>query len=403
MLFDPLDPVTHRDPYPAYRAVRESERIYWHPTFRAWFLTHYADLLSVYKRPAQFQNAPRVDALFRDIPTEKRESFRELRSAFTLLPLFTDPPRHTRIRALFIRAFVPRVIEPLRSEVEQLTRRFLNDVHDRGTFDVIQDFAFPLPMLILARLMGVPEADRDRLRDWTSGVLQWFTSPIRPEGLTEIAQRSMLEMKDYFRVLVKSRGKKPGQDFISYLSAPDEGGDALTDDEVLVGLVQLLLAGHDTTTSLIGNGVLRLLQNPDQLRRLREEPELIETAVEESLRYDPPVQIASRTAGEDVSMEGVTIRKGDFVLLCIAAANRDPARFPDPEIFDIGRSDNPHLAFGHRTHFCLGAPLARMQAQLAVLELIRRFPRLALGVKVEELDWRKDVLFRGLNRLPVRF
>jgi cytochrome P450 len=311
--------------------------------------------------------------------------------------LFQDAPDHTRIRKLVSQAFTPRLIEGLRSQLANLAQQLLGDVQDQGTFDLMRTLAVPLPLVAIAELMGVPRSDHDRLKGWSDG-MTYFISKARmdrKEALSSLGD--MMEMVDYFRSLVKARRDSPRADLVSSLVLAKEGKDLLTEDELLATCCLVLVAGHETTTNLIGNGFLALWRHPEQLEKLRACPSLAASAVEEMLRYDGPAHIVSRIALEDITIRGQQIKQGERVIFILGAANRDPEVFPEPEKFDITRDNNKHLAFGFGVHFCLGAALARLETQIALEAVLGRFPNMSL--ESSDPQWRFTPFIRGVDEL----
>ena len=314
-----------------------------------------------------------------------------------------DPPDHTRLRGLASKAFTPRVVEGLRPRVQEIVDGLLDRVERRGTMDLIEEFAYPIPVNVICEMLGVPVEDHERFKGWSLDLARGLDSiMLGPDS--EVAKRSGLArqgLTDYFRALIAERRASPRGDLLSGLIAAEEAGDKLSEHELLATCILLLVAGHETTVNLIGNGTLALLRHPDQRQKLRARPELIGTAVEELLRYDGPVQRTARTPSEDVAIGGRTIPKGEIVMPFIGAADRDPAQFPDPDRLDITRAENRHIAFGLGIHFCLGAPLARVEGQIAINTLLGRMPRLALAV--DRPQYRGSLTLRGLTALPVSF
>jgi cytochrome P450 len=312
--------------------------------------------------------------------------------------LVSDPPDHTRLRALVQKAFTPRMIEQLRPRIIAIVDELLNRIAQRGgQFDLIEDLAYPLPVVVIAELLGVPAEDRATFHDWSAD-LAASLDPLVSSELAERAMRSRDALHAYFRTIIAERRRAPRADLISALVAVEERGDNLSEPELVVMCTLLLIAGHETTVNLIGNGVLALLQHPDELARLRAAPELIGSAVEELLRFDAPVQLTGRVTTAALTIGGQAIGAGDWVLPLFGAANRDPAQFAEPERLDITRSPNPHIGFGRGVHFCLGAPLARLEGQIAIGRLVQRCKNLALaGTPVR----RNQITLRGLRSLPL--
>jgi cytochrome P450 len=312
--------------------------------------------------------------------------------------LFRDAPDHTRLRNLVNKAFTPRTVRRLRPRVESLVEELLAPGARDGGLDLVADLAVPLPIIVIAELLGVPAEDRARLKTWSDHAAMLLDGTLREEHLA-VALPSFLELVEYLRRAVERRRAAPRDDLISALVSAQEAGDALDDDEVLGTCALVLGAGHETTTNLIGNGMLALLRDPAALARLSREPELVPSAVEELLRYDSPVQVTSRIPLEDVSIGGRRIPAGVEVDTLLGSANRDERHFPSPDALVLDRADNRHLSFGHGSHFCLGAPLARLEAQLAVGALVRRFPGMKLAL--EDPPRRPGFVLRGRTRLPV--
>ena len=312
--------------------------------------------------------------------------------------LLKNPPDHTRLRKLATKAFTPRVVENMRPHIQPIVDDLLDPIQAKSVFDIIAELAFPLPVIVIAELIGVPAQDRDQFKEWT-GALARSLDPVITPDISAAADKATEAFIDYFTRLVAERRVQPQQDLLSGLIAAEEEGDKLDEDELLATAILLFAAGHETTMNLIGNGMLALLRNPDQLAKLQADPLLIETAVEEFLRYDGSVQVTARVALEDIELGGKTLRKNQQSLLLLGAANHDPARFSDPDRLDITRQDTNQLTFSHGIHHCLGAPLARVEAQIAINTLLRRKPNMRLAT--QELAWRDMLTLRGLKALPV--
>jgi hypothetical protein len=317
--------------------------------------------------------------------------------------LLLDPPDHTRLRGLVSKAFTPRMVATLRPRIERLVAGLLDALQPTGGMDVIRDVAYPLPAIVIMEMLGIPPADRDRFKTWSDDQMAFLGGrfPGDPLEPARRAGASTLAMNAYLRDLIAARRRAPQADLVSTMVAVEEQGDRLSEQELTATTALLLVAGHETTTHVIGNGLLALLRNVPQLQRLQREPALLPLAVEELLRYDGPVQFVNRVAAADIAIGGVTIPAGDTILLVLAAANRDPAQFPEPDRLEITRQPNDHLAFGFDRHFCLGAHLARVETQIALSALLTRFPDLTLAA--ETLEWQPNPLIRGLRSLPVRF
>jgi cytochrome P450 len=346
-------------------------------------------------------SAERITLSTEWLPEAMRETLGPVFRALSRQMLFLDPPDHTRLRGLVNKAFTPRVVQGMRPRIQAIVDDLLDAVQEAGRMDVIQDVAYPLPAIVIAEMLGVPPEDRDQFRIWSDdfGALIG-RSDLTLDGATR-ALRGVAEFMDYFRDIVARRRASPRDDLMQALIAAEDRGDALTEEELLANCVLLLAAGHGTTTHLIGNGLLALLRNPDQLRKLRDDPTSIAAAFTELLRYDSPVQATGRVAAQELPIGARRVGVGEGLILCLGAANRDPEQFADPDRLDIGRRENRPIAFGHGIHFCLGAPLARIEAQIAFATLLRRLPGLRLETDV--LEWEPSLSFRGLARLPVTF
>jgi cytochrome P450 len=398
---DLFDAAFKADPYPTYAELRATAPVHRTtlPDGRGvWLVTRYKDVLAIFKDERFVKDwrkvmTPEQLAQIPPIP--------EVMKPLSQNMLDTDPPDHERLRALVSKAFTPRLIERMRPRVQAIADVLLDAVEDRGEMDLIDDYAFPLPITVIAELLGVPSEDRNKFREWSDAAVSGNATK---EYLEEVLIPHMQAFTDYLRALFKKKHKHPREDLISALVRAEEAGEKLNEDELLGMVFLLLVAGHETTVNLIGNGTLALLRHPEQFRKLREDPSLIKPAVEELLRYDGPVETSTeRFAKEDVVIGGTVIPRGEMVLVVIAAADRDPERFRDPDALDITRVDNRHLAFGKGIHHCLGAPLARMEGQIAIGTLLRRMPELRLKEPPESLAWRPGMVLRGLQSLPVEF
>ena len=396
--FNPFDPEVRANPYPWYHQLRAEDPV--HPSDFApdgvWVLMRYAD--SLFALRDQRFSANRREARINQDFYDPEVDVGPLGRAQTMLT--ADPPDHTRLRTLVSKAFTPGAVEAMRPHIQEIVNDLLDKVQDNGRMDVISDLAYPLPVIVIAEMLGVPPQDRGRFKKWSNAIAVTLDPIVAPEAL-ERAQQSAQELAEYFRGVVEERRRNPKHDLISALLAAEEQGDRLSEDDLYATCMLLLIAGNETTTNLIGNGMLALLRHPDQLQKLRDDPSLIESAVEELLRYDSPVQATGRVALEDMEIGGKKIAKGDMLVTHLGAANRDPERFPDPDRLDITRNDNRHLAFGYGLHFCLGAPLARIEGQISLSTILRRFPGLRLETEAPER--RETITLRGLKSLPVVF
>ena len=393
---DIASPAFKADPWPTLARLREEAPVSKVRLGRreAWLISRYTDATTALKHPTLAKDKLRAlgaMGLPRWMP--------DFVLALSRNMLDLDDPDHRRLRALVQPAFNPRLLERLRARVESLSAELLDEIERRGSTDLIADYAAPIPTTIIAELLGIPAADRHRFRRWTERIVVADTS----NWAILRALPSILAFIGYLRRLIARKKAEPGDDIISSLLAAEAKGDRLSGDEVMAMAFLLLVAGHETTVNLIGNGVLALLDHPEQLERLRGDESLASTAVEEILRYSGPLMIATeRYASEDVEFGGTTIRRGSLVYVGLASANRDPAAFPDPDRFDIGRQPNRHIAFGDGLHFCLGSALARMEGQICIAALVRRFAQIELATAPAGLKWKGGATLRGLETLPLR-
>ncbi len=387
--FDPSSEGFRRNPYPYYSQLRKLGPVHYLPrTGSYWFLSHAgASRILTDKRFGK-----RVDPV-----SPQSEGDLEPMEVFGRTMLFVDPPDHTRLRGLVNMAFTPKMVESMEPRIREIAEGLLSGVESKAEFDVVAEFAFPLPAMVIAEILGVPREDRGRFKEWSDKIIQLLDFTL-PEEEHRSAYRAQLELARYFSGLIERRRGSPSGDLISELIRVEEGGDRLSPTELLGMCMLLLVAGHETTTNLIANGFYTLLKNPRQLSLLRDNRGLMQSAVEELLRYEPPVQRTARVALDDLEVEGVKLKRGTVAVAVIGAANRDPQVFNDPDTLDITRQNNHHLSFGKGIHFCLGAPLARMEAGIAFNTLLSRLPNPKL---VEEPEWKPNTLIRGLKRLIV--
>jgi len=394
VVFNPLLPEFHADPYPFYRRLREEDPVHQSP-LGIWVLTRYDDTVMVLRDP-RFGREGMAELMEARLGVPARP-------ANTRDMLFRDPPDHTRLRALVSRAFTPRVVEAMRPHIQEIVDGLLDAVESARGMDVIEDLAYPLPVTVICEMLGVPTADQAVFKQWSADIARSLDAAILPAGSEVITrgQEAGDALREYFRSLIAVRRKRPQPDLLSALIAAEEQGDKLSEPELVATCSLLLIAGHETTVNLIGNGVLALLRHPAELRALADDPALIQTGVEELLRFDGPVQRTGRMTMADVAIGSRQIPKGSIVAAVIGAANRDPAHFPDPDRLDVARRENRHIAFGFGIHFCLGAPLARIEGQVAIGTLLRRWR--ALKLVSDTPEWRESSVLRGLKTLPVTF
>lgn len=394
LIFNPLLPEVRADPYPLYHRFRAEDPVHLSP-LGVWILTRYADAAAVLRNPRFSSDHRHAQGEVAFASAQRDPELLERRSTAML---FSDPPDHTRLRGLVNKAFTPRTVEGLRPRIGRIASDLLDRAEGAGGMDLVADFAYPLPLTVISEMLGVPPEDRETFKAWSTTLAANLDPLIPPEAVAR-AMAAGDAFDEYFRALIAERRARPRDDLLSALIAAEEAGDRLTEDELLATLTLLLVAGHETTVNLIGNGTLALLRNPGELERLRANAALAPAAVEELLRYDSPVQLTARTALEDADVAGTVIPKGRTAVVVIGAANRDPAEFPDPDRLDVGRADVRHLAFGGGIHFCLGASLARVEGEIAITALLRRFPAIALAADAPQ--WRETITLRGLKSLPL--
>ncbi len=400
---DPLAPEHRANPYPLYQRLREND-----PVHRAldgsWVISRWPDGSAVLRDP-RFSGSPKW--LRED---DRRAESNPIRQVGTALLMFLDPPDHTRLRSLVNKAFTPKRVEAMRPRVQHLVDGLLDAVVETGEMDVVGDLGYPLPVSVICELLGVPGGDHATFRAWSSDASRLLDGDTLDPDAQQRGMLAGMQLFQYFTDLVEERRPRagtqcqpsPGDDLLSAMIAAEEAGDRLTHAELITTATLLFVAGHETTTNLIGNAVLALLRNPGELERLRQDPSLIRPAVEEFLRYDSPVQFTARIATTDVEVDGTVIEAGEQVAVVIGACNRDPAHFADPDRLDITREEaHRHLSFAAGAHYCLGAALARLEAQVAIGTLVRRLENLELVTT--EPRYRDHFVLRGVHELRVAF
>ncbi|HSA92767.1 MAG TPA: cytochrome P450 [Terriglobales bacterium] len=393
---DLASPRFKANPYPFYARLRTKAPLYRTRALgqTTWLITRYDDVFAAL-RDERFTKGGSMTAEERT----KMPWVPGLLKPLTRNMLDLDAPDHTRLRALVHKAFTPNLIERLRARVQTLCDELLTAAERQGRLELIRDFALPLPLTIIAELLGVPPEDRQKFHSWTKRFVA-----VSSRSDLFLALPPLWMCVRYLRRLFERRRADPQDDLVTALVQAEEAGDHLSPDELLAMVVLLLIAGYETTVNLIGSGTLALLEHPEQMERLRRNPGLVQLAIEELLRFTSPLDIATeRYAREDVTLYGMTIPRQELVLLVLGSANRDDRQFPHPDTLDLAREPNRHLAFGQGAHYCLGAPLARLEAQIAITALLQRFPGLRLAVPAETLCWRKSLPLRGLEQLPLAF
>jgi pimeloyl-[acyl-carrier protein] synthase len=396
-LYHLLDPEVLANPYPLYHRLRNEDPVHWDPFLHAWVVTRYADVIHVLHHFSA-NRTPTPEQL----SAMGLAAMNPIAQVMVRQMLFLDPPNHTRLRALASAAFTVRRVERMRSHIQEIMDHLLDAVASTGRMDLIADFASPAPAIVTAELLGVPVADHQQLKEWSADFAEMLGNfQHNPDRFPRILS-SVENMCSYFRSAMQEQRVNPRDGLVSAMMAADVDGAKLTEDEIIANLIVTMVGGQETTTNLIGNGMLTLLRNPAVLERLRADSSLMPSAVEELLRYESPSQHTARLAPEDVEMGGKHIRKRQAVIAVMGAANRDPERFPEPDRLDIDRKDNRHVAFGWAAHFCFGAALARMEGQIAFETILRRLPSLTLDTSIP-LEWRHNLGLRGLTRLPITF
>lgn len=393
--FDLTEQAFVEDPYPFYRDLRENGALHWHKN-GFWMVMRYADSIAMLQDP-RFIRPPRksqeeLDRLFEN---------EELSPAAFLNSygiLWQNPPDHTRLRRLFTKAFTPRVVDSLRPNIRDNTHRLLDAAEDKGQLELIDDLAHPLPILVIMEMLGVPRSDREQLRLWGQNLIATFDPFLGDEKVQARGNEAIGKFMDYFRSLINRRQAEPRDDLLSSMISVQAEGERLSERELLANAIFLFVAGHETTTGLLGNGMLALLRNQEELNKLSKDFDLIDEAVEELLRYDSSQQTIFWTVSETVDWNGHEISPGDLVIIMVGSANRDPVQFSKPDKLNIKRLNNRHLAFSHGIHYCLGAPLARAHAQIALPAILERFPNVSLSDKPK---WQKTIFIRELRKLEI--
>jgi cytochrome P450 len=387
------------DPYPVLAALRQIAPVHWSEAWGFWVVTRYADVTAILRDPRRFSNVGRSAAVER-VPDDQRRRLAPMFDSFRVGMPSTDPPIHTRLRTLVNKVVVPSRVEAMRPRIQQLFDELLDEVIDARRMDLIDVLAYPFPAIVVAELVGLPVEDRARFKGWSADIVALHATGRPDPAAAEIAWEAWQAARDWLGGLMADRRIRPRDDILSLLVQASIDGDALSDVEILSTLVTLMTAGHETTTGLIGNGVLALIRHPDQLARLNAEPDLLGSAVEEVLRFETPFPRAWRRTSEAVELGGIAIPADAIVSASLASANRDPEQFPDPDGFDIGRQPNRHVGLGAGIHFCLGAPLAKLEGQVALGTLARRLPGIALdGAPV----WQPSITHHVMRSLPVHW
>jgi pimeloyl-[acyl-carrier protein] synthase len=395
-LYRLMDPAVLADPYPLYKKLRETDPVHWDPFLHAWIVTGYHDCVAVLHKMSA-DRTPTPD----QIKAMGVEQLEPIARVMTKQMLFMDAPAHTRLRKLCSVAFTSHRIEQMRAHIAAIAETLIAKALPSGRMDVIADFAAPLPAIVTAEMLGVPSEDHQQLKSWSADFAEMLGNFQHNPDRAARVLKSVEEMTAYFRAAIRAQEKLPREGLIHSLMTAEIDSAKLSEEEIVANAIVTMVGGQETTTNLIGNGMLTLLHNPAALAQLRDDPAIIESAVEELLRYESPSQHTARIAPEDCELGGKRIKKRDAVMAVMAAGNRDPARFADPDTLDLRRPDNRHLAFGWAAHFCFGAPLARMEGQIAFTSLLQRLGNVTLPA--QNLVWRENLGLRGLKALTVAF
>jgi len=395
-LYHLLEPETLADPYPLYASLRTRDPVHWDPYLHAWVVTRYADAVHV----LQHFRAERMPTPG-ELASMDLGDLDPIAQVLVRQMIFMDPPSHTRIRALAAAAFTPARVDALRAHIQEITDGYIDRVAPRGRMDVIADLADLLPATVTAELMGIPVADRDRLKTLSKKFSEMLGNFQHNPGRASIMLQTVEELTAYFSEQLREQETQPREGVVRTLMNAEIEGDRLSREEVIANCIITLTGGLETTTNLIGNGLYILLRNPQELAYLESDPSRLPSAIEEFLRYESPIQQTARLAPDDLELGGKSIRRSDAVISVIGAANRDPERFANPDRVDLARTDNRHLAFGWGAHFCFGAPLARLEAQIVFRTILRRMRNIALESR--PVRWQNNTTFRGLESLPITF
>jgi unspecific monooxygenase len=393
------------DPYPLLTELREQTPIFWEPRWRKLFFTRYEDIAFLLRDKRLGRSMLHIlsrEELGWPPPDPRLTAFNQFQNHIVMEQ---EPPDHTRLRGLVSKAFTPQRVEGMRAKITAIVNRLLAQVQANGQMDLLRDFAEPLPVTVIAELLGVPEAYRQQLRPWSAAIVKMYEVNTS-DAQAQAAEQAVTDFSNLLRVLADERRRQPQDDLITALVQAEEQGDRLTEAELIANCIFLLNAGHEASVNGLTGGMLALFRNPDQLHLLKaaaqqDNAPLFRTAVEELLRYDTPLPLFERWVLQDFTYNGVELKRGTEVALLYASGNRDPRRFPLADHLDVTRSDNPHLTFGLGTHYCLGAPLARLELQVALETLLRRLPTLQLAIPDQHVQYNGGFVIRGLSALPV--
>jgi len=397
--FNPFLPGSLADPYPMYRELLKHNPVSWQPLMEGWVFTRYRDVDFILTHPKMSADRAKARSSFSAMIEEQQKSFGAFSRAPTMLT--SDPPQHTRLRKLVSKAFTPRAVENLKPRIQEIVDELLDDAEKQGnSMDLVTALGAPLPVIVIAEMLGVPAADRMKFKHWSNEVVATLGGPFTPPDVLERARAAIEALSEYLVPIMHDRRANPRDDLISRLVQAEADGQVLSEDEIFTTTILLLIAGNETTTHLIDNGALALLRNPEQVELLRNDPSLWPSAVEELLRFIGPVQATARVTQEDIEIGGQLVEQGRIAMCVLGAANHDPEKWGDnADKLDVTRNPMDHVGLGDGIHFCLGAPLARAEAQIALSSLISRFPKLRLETDTPE--WGGTFIIRGVKSLPL--
>ena len=402
---DLLDDSFFQNPWPVYAWLRENDPVHWSMQHQAWLVTRFADVYAILRDPQRFSNAGRQLKMLEQLPPESRESTKAIREFYKEGGMINaDPPEHTRLRRLVGKAFTPNAMEALRPRVQVLIDQMLDEIEPRGSVEVNRELASPLPAMMIAEILGAPEKDRPRFGPWADQISAFLSTPDLTVEVVLEAQSAILQMREFFLDLLKRRKAENARDVLTMLAAADTDGDYLTEQQILATCQNILLGGRSTTMELIGSTVATLLHNPGVYAEVLAEPALVTNLIDESLRFDSPLQGARRVARADLEFQGKKITASQTVILCVGSANHDSAQFENPDQFDLHRplQGSKHIAFGTGIHFCIGAPLAWVEAEVVLNTMLQRLPGMKLAPDAK-LRWDRSLMRRALLDLPVTF
>jgi len=388
-----------QDPYPVYSVLRRDDPLCWSEHWGCWVVSRHSDITMLFKDTQHTSNAGRVvHAIKNSYPVEDRKRLQPLIDHYSHGLINVDPPDHTRLRRLVQKAFTPRTLERIQPRIDEIVRELLDQAASKTNFELIHDFAYLLPVTVIAELLGIPPEMHAQFKSWSQGIVAFMATPRPDVDIALSSQKALMELCDYFRQVFAERRKEPRADLISDLVNVHLGNDSLTEKELLSTCVTMLIGGHETTTTLLASAMHLIVTAPELASDLKRDSELMPSAVEEFLRYEPPFQRILRIVREPIELHGTTLQPGDIVMMLLGAANRDPDVFLDPDTFDPRRSPNRHLSFGHGAHFCLGAAMARIEAPIALNRILERFPDVSLAG--DSVTW-NDGMIRCLAALPL--